>query len=78
MNAVSAYIGLAIRQMREEVGISQAQLARDVGCSGKHMNSIEMSHAVGSLDMLEEIASTLGCSLSELIARAERLSKPSD
>lgn len=52
-------IGLRIRKLRQEKGITQADLSAMVGCSNNYMSHIETAQCKLSLNMLLRIACAL-------------------
>lgn len=73
--SIHAYVGPAIRAIRKEQGLTVDRLGPLVPCTWKHISTIENGHQQGSLRMLEAIANALGMTLTELIARAEKLAQ---
>mgnify|MGYP000418686603 CR=1 FL=1 len=57
--AVMRGIGETIRQLREELGLSQRALARKAGISSQYLSDIEIGRTSPSLKSLEKIASAL-------------------
>lgn len=63
-----AIIGQVIRQLREENGISQEELASRAGISADKLAQIENNEANASLGVLIRIARALGAKVSALMA----------
>jgi transcriptional regulator with XRE-family HTH domain len=61
---VSTNIGLKIQQAREELGITQQELAARVGCTQAALSNYELCKRRLYLANLERIASALGKTLS--------------
>jgi transcriptional regulator with XRE-family HTH domain len=72
-----AAFGLAIRELREERGVSQEAFALRCAIDRSHYSGIERGERNPSLGTVFKIASALGVSASEIHSRAERnLSRP--
>lgn len=65
-------LGLAIVQLRRASGVSQEDFARKAGIDRCYMSSIENGKRQVSITLIERVASTLGISISALMAEAER------
>lgn len=63
-----ASIGLRIRHARTEKGLTQEQLAENIGVTRKHLSLVETGDAGISLEMLVAISNTLDAPISELLA----------
>ncbi|MDH4291388.1 MAG: helix-turn-helix transcriptional regulator [Dehalococcoidia bacterium] len=61
---VSPSIGMRIQQAREELGITQQELAAKLGCTQAALSNYELGKRRLYLANLERIASALGKSLS--------------
>jgi len=66
-------LGKAIRQFREERGMTQEALAQEAGITVGHMSMIERGHSNPTWGTAKGIAGGLGCRLRELAQRAELL-----
>lgn len=66
-----AGLGEAIRELREERGISQERLGLDSGVHRNYIGGIERAERRPTLATTATLAVTLGVRPSELIARAE-------
>lgn len=64
MQAIYRQAGLAIRRRREEIGISQAQLADMTGCATNTIGYIERGEKTPSVSMLIRVADAMSCYLS--------------
>ena len=53
------YIGKRIGDYRRQIGLSQANVAEQIGVSVKYISAIETGHEIPSLDTLIAIADTL-------------------
>jgi transcriptional regulator with XRE-family HTH domain len=73
--ALSSAFGLAVRQLRQERGISQEQLGQTAGLHRNHVGEIERAEMSPTLDTVEAIALALTILPSELLARAEQLNE---
>lgn len=61
-------LGLRIKQIRQESGLTQERLAELVGCNTSHISNIENSHTKVSLNVLLAIANVLDTSIDYLLA----------
>lgn len=59
-------LGKRIQKLREQSGLTQAQLAEKVRLTTKYIQFIETAHRVPSLKALYRIANALGVKVSEL------------
>ena len=66
-------LGQALRARRAELGISQEEVSAKSGLARSFLSAAETAKASISLRSAERLAAALELSLSELIARAERL-----
>ena len=60
-------VGERIRARREELGLTQAQLADELGVTHQHVSGIESGISAPSLDLLVRIARRLGVSTDYLL-----------
>lgn len=68
-------IGKAIKTIRIEKGIRQADLVKRIGARvNTNISKIENGHTDPTLETVARIADGLGVSASELVQRAEELS----
>jgi len=67
---VNAEVGVRIRQLRAQRGVSQAQLAAEVRRSGSYLSLIESGRRPPTESVLKLIAARLGCS-TEYLLRGE-------
>ncbi len=67
-----AGLGEAIRNLRDELGVSQERLGLDSGVHRNYIGGIERAERRPTLATVASLAVTLGVRPSELIARAER------
>jgi transcriptional regulator with XRE-family HTH domain len=65
-------LGGAIRELRDEKGLSQEQLSLDSGVHRNYIGGIERAERRPTLMTVATLALTLGVQPSELIARAEQ------
>ena len=68
-------LGRAVRQLREEQGLSQEALAASVGVTAATIGLIKRGQANPKWDTVKTIAAKLGLSISELAKLSERLEK---
>jgi len=52
-------VGRTIRQLREQAGLSQAELSRRLGWAAGKLSKYETNHLALSLEVIEEIARVL-------------------
>ena len=64
-------IGYAIKQLRKQLGMKQAELAARVGTDNGNISRLENDKQRASSDMLEKLAEALGVRLSDLYLAAE-------
>lgn len=64
--AVTTALGRRIRELREERGIAQAELARRVGSSASHLNKLEAGQKAATVTTLAAVAKALGVELADL------------
>ena len=65
-------LGKAIRQLREERGMTQEALAQDAGVTVGHMSMIERGHSNPTWATVKAIVAGLGVSMVELTRLAEK------
>lgn len=61
-------LGLALRRRRQEVGISQTDLAARIGASTKTINGIEFGHSWPSLPLYFALCRALKCGRIPLLS----------
>jgi transcriptional regulator with XRE-family HTH domain len=66
-------LGKAIRQLREERGMTQETLAQEAGVTVGHMSMIERGHSNPTWATVKGIAKAIGVSMSELARLADAL-----
>jgi hypothetical protein len=64
-------LGLALRQRRIAIGVSQERLGELSGLDRTYISGIERGVRNPTIDSLSRIAEALECELSELLAAAE-------
>ena len=64
-------LGLAIRELRGEAGLTQAQLAEKTKHPISYVSELENGKRNPTWTVLTEFAAALGVKLSELVGRAE-------
>jgi transcriptional regulator with XRE-family HTH domain len=69
-------VGAALRQAREDAGLSVAALAERAGVSRAMIAKVEREEAQPTAALLGRLSGGLGISLSALVARAERGGSP--
>jgi transcriptional regulator with XRE-family HTH domain len=60
--------GTVIRQLREQRGMTQAELAQQIGVSSKAVSKWETAKGLPDISLIEPLASTLGVSVWELMS----------
>lgn len=67
-------VGLNIKARRNEIGFTQAELARRSGISQSAISDIESRRVTKkpSTDTVQRIASALGCTVAELMGESDR------
>jgi transcriptional regulator with XRE-family HTH domain len=66
-------LGLAAAQRREELGLTQEQMALSGGLHQRWVSNIENGWRNPSYGSLRRLAAALGLNASELLARAEEI-----
>lgn len=69
-------LGKAIRQLREECGMTQEVLAQEAGVTVGHMSMIERGHSNPTWGTLKGVAKALRVSMAQLGELAERFEAP--
>lgn len=67
-------IRLKIRQLREAAGMTQGELAREVGVTQTALSGYEHSAHMPPLETAAKIADVLGCTIDEMIWRPDMTS----
>jgi transcriptional regulator with XRE-family HTH domain len=70
-----AALGLAVRTRRNELGLTQEQLANDTDLHQRWISNVETGKRNPSYGSLRRLAAGLKLSAAELIARAEQLER---
>jgi transcriptional regulator with XRE-family HTH domain len=68
-------LGKAIRQLREERGMTQEALAQEAGVTVGHMSMIERGHSNPTWATVKAVAVALDSSLAELAKLADAFEK---
>jgi transcriptional regulator with XRE-family HTH domain len=66
-------LGKAIRQLREERGMTQETLAQEAGVTVGHMSMIERGHSNPTWGTVKGIAKALGAAMADLALLADEL-----
>ena len=69
-------IGVALRALRAQKGVSQERLALETGIGRRYMSDIENGRRNVSLEIIEKIATYFEMSASELVGRIETADCP--
>ena len=67
--------GRAVRERREELGLTQEQVANEADLHQRWISNVECGWRNPSLLSLRKLAAALDLSTSELLARAEQLER---
>ena len=65
MSDTKKLIGVRIKELRKQAGLTQEQLAEQVGLDARHLSRLEVGRHFPSLDTLEGIAKVLNMPLVE-------------
>jgi transcriptional regulator with XRE-family HTH domain len=71
--AFQAALGNAVKARRQELGLTQEQLANDSGLHQRWLSNVETGKRNPSYQSLRRLAASLNLTASELIAHAERI-----
>jgi transcriptional regulator with XRE-family HTH domain len=71
--AFQAALGLATKRRREELGLTQEQLANDTDLHQRWISNVETGKRNPSYASLRRLAAGLELSTSQLLARAEQI-----
>jgi len=71
--AFQAALGQAVKTRREELELTQEQLANDTDLHQRWISNVETGKRNPSYGSLRRLAAGLGLTASELLARAERI-----
>jgi transcriptional regulator with XRE-family HTH domain len=71
--ALQAALGLAVKARRQELGLTQEQLANDTELHQRWISNVETGKRNPSYASLRRLAAGLGLSASGLLARAEQM-----
>jgi transcriptional regulator with XRE-family HTH domain len=72
-SATHAALGTALRELREEAGLTQEQLGDRVGTEFNRIGEVERGVANPTLTTLMRLANGLGVPLREIVGRFERI-----
>ena len=73
--AFQAALGTAVKARRQELGLTQEQLANDTDLHQRWLSNVETGKRNPSYGSLRRLAAGLGLSASQLLARAERIER---
>lgn len=71
--AVARHLGVVVRERREELAISQEQLAHLTGLSQRRIWEMESARTSPQLNTWLKLAAGLDTGLGDLVSRAEKL-----
>lgn len=71
--AFQTALGLAVKARRQELGLTQEQLANDTELHQRWLSNVETGKRNPSYGSLRRLAAGLKLSASELLARAEQI-----
>jgi transcriptional regulator with XRE-family HTH domain len=66
MAKTNQLLGLRIRELRKNAGLSQERLSEIISVDPKHLSRIELGKSFSTLDTLEAIAKTLNVEIRDL------------
>lgn len=66
VSTIQQRVGRRVRQLREDQGVTQAELARRMKTSPSHLNAIEMGRRAIVLPTVESIARSLRVEIADL------------
>lgn len=69
-------VGWNLRRLRVAAGVSQERLAFDAGMDRSYVGGLERGEENPTIDLLERLAETLKCKLSEFVAEPEENAEP--
>jgi transcriptional regulator with XRE-family HTH domain len=72
-DGIAVGLGLAIREARSKLGISQEVLSDLANLDRTYVSGVERGTRNPTLDSMARLAAALGIQLSELVRRAEEL-----
>ena len=72
---IASQVGPAIRTLRDEVGISQEELAGRSGLDRTYISGIERGRRNPSVRSLQRVSDALGPTLDVIFVRARRLAE---
>ena len=67
--------GAAIKKLRERKGLTQSQLADQIGVSGKAVSKWETAKGLPDISLIEPLAKALGISVTELFSGEQIINK---
>lgn len=71
--AFQAALGLAVKARREQLGLTQEQMANNTGIHQRWISNVETGKRNPSYGSLRRLAAGLDLTTSELLARAEQI-----
>ena len=69
---IAASFGATLRRKREEVGISQEELANRAGLHRTYISMIERGVRTASIEVVRRVAQGLETSMTDLVSETER------
>ena len=73
MNSLNEQFSAVLRQLREERGWSQEQLAQQAGLNRSYLGEVERGNAIPTLTTVSKLARAFDMRLSSMIARCEHV-----
>lgn len=67
MSETLTRLGLRVRHIRDELGLSQEKIAEQCGISTKYVSDLERGKANVSIQILEKVANSLGVTTIDLL-----------
>ena len=68
---LSASLGVVVRKLRTELGLSQERLAEAANVHRNYVGMVERGECAATVDVAERLAVALGLTVVELIERAD-------
>ena len=66
--ATNVNIGYKVKQFREKLGLSQAQIANFLGVDQSYISKCEKGERQFNVDLLEKLCNLFGCEITDLLA----------
>lgn len=73
MQSLVEHLGIAVRQLREQHGWSQEQLAALSGLNRSYVGEVERGRVIASIVTVQKLAAALQTDAAGLLARTEKI-----